>query len=313
MITFGPIPSRRLGRSLGINNIPPKICTYSCVYCQVGRTVNMQIKRYPFYDPHEIFIEVKDKVRKAKEMEEIIDYLTFVPDGEPTLDAYLGQEIDLLKPLGIKIAVITNSSLIRHKGVQEDLRKADWVSLKIDTLDKKTWRKINRPHGKMRFNDIIKGIYEFAQSYAGFLATETMFIKGINDDLSKINELADFLALLKPDVAYIAIPNRPPAEEWVNRVDEDFLLQAYQIFSNRLEKVECLAEYEGNGFVSTGDVEEDLLNITAVHPMREEAVKKILSKKNSNWSVIKNLVAKDQLIKKEYEGSTFLVRRFSKQ
>ena len=93
MITFGPVPSRRLGRSLGINNIPPKICTYSCVYCQLGRTIKMQADRRAFYEPEEVFQDVKNKVEKARGIVETIDYLTFVPDGEPTLDINLGREI----------------------------------------------------------------------------------------------------------------------------------------------------------------------------------------------------------------------------
>ena len=111
-IAFGPVPSRRLGQSLGINNIPPKICTYSCIYCQLGRSLKMQIEREEFYHPEEIFKEVENKIREAMGRGEPIDYLTFVPDGEPTLDRNLGKEIEFLKQVGIKIAVITNSSLI---------------------------------------------------------------------------------------------------------------------------------------------------------------------------------------------------------
>jgi len=105
MIAFGPVPSRRLERSLGINNIPPKVCTYSCVYCQLGRTIKMKVERGAFYEPDEILQDVHDKVEKAREAGEAIDYLTFVPDGEPALDINLGREIELLRPLGIKIAV----------------------------------------------------------------------------------------------------------------------------------------------------------------------------------------------------------------
>ena len=93
MIAFGPVPSRRLGHSLGINNIPPKICTYSCVYCQVGRTLRMQVERGAFYEPEQIARNVEKKVKEAQDKGERIDYLTFVPDGEPTLDINLGKEI----------------------------------------------------------------------------------------------------------------------------------------------------------------------------------------------------------------------------
>ena len=125
MIAFGPVPSRRLGRSMGVNNIPPKVCTYACVYCQLGRTTDMGIQRCTFHGPEEILDAVRDKVQKAGQSGEPIDYLTFVPDGEPTLDVRLGREIELLRALGIKIAVITNASLIWREDVREDLRKAD--------------------------------------------------------------------------------------------------------------------------------------------------------------------------------------------
>lgn len=144
-ITFGPVPSRRFGRSLGINNIPPKVCSYSCVYCQVGRTDTMQITRQSFYDPKTILTDVKWKINKVMELGESIDFLTVVPDGEPTLDINLGRAIDLLRPLGVNIAVISNASLIWQKNVRNDLAKADWVSFKIDAVSKDTWRHIHRP------------------------------------------------------------------------------------------------------------------------------------------------------------------------
>jgi wyosine [tRNA(Phe)-imidazoG37] synthetase (radical SAM superfamily) len=132
MIAFGPVPSRRLGRSLGINNIPPKVCSYSCVYCQLGRTLKMQVERQAFHLPEEILVAVQKKVNSVKAAGESIDYLTFVPDGEPSLDINLGHAIELLRPLGLPIAVITNASLIWREDVRTDLRKADWVSLKVD-------------------------------------------------------------------------------------------------------------------------------------------------------------------------------------
>src|SRR6056297_2718926 len=105
-IVFGPVPSRRLGKSIGINNIPPKICTYSCVYCQLGRTHNMQLSRKSFYDTNEIIDQVKEKIKKTKEKKEHIDYLTVVPDGEPSLDINLGSLLKELKQFSYPVAVI---------------------------------------------------------------------------------------------------------------------------------------------------------------------------------------------------------------
>ncbi|RPJ50913.1 MAG: hypothetical protein EHM23_34740 [Acidobacteria bacterium] len=117
-ITFGPVPSRRLGRSLGINNIPAKVCSYFCIYCQVGRTTNMTVSRRAFYGAATIAAKVQERVATLKELGEPIDYLTFVPDGEPTLDAGLGATLELLQPLGIKLAVISNASLVWMESVR---------------------------------------------------------------------------------------------------------------------------------------------------------------------------------------------------
>ena len=309
MKAFGPVPSRRLGRSLGVNNIPPKVCTYSCVYCQLGRTIKMQVERRAFYQPEEILRDVEEKVRNAREVGESIDYLTFVPDGEPTLDVGLGQEIELLKPLGINIAVITNASLIWREDVKEDLMRADWVSLKVDSVSEDVWRRINRPHRALQLASILEGMLEFAKAYEGELATETMLVEGVNDGDEHVREVADFLAELKPAKAYLSIPTRPPAEEWAQPPNEKVINRAYQILGDRVDHVEYLIGYEGNAFAFTGNVEEDLLSITAVHPMREEAVKEFLARAKADWSIVRKLLKQGRLVEAEYEGSKFYIRR----
>jgi wyosine [tRNA(Phe)-imidazoG37] synthetase (radical SAM superfamily) len=145
-IAFGPVPSRRLGRSLGINNIPPKTCSYSCVYCQLGKTSNMLVKRQGFYKPEDILMEVKRKVHEAYFKNERIDYLTFVPDGEPTLDINIGKEISLLKRIGIPIAVITNASLLWQEETREDLLDCRFCFIKNGCSEPKLVGGVNRPH-----------------------------------------------------------------------------------------------------------------------------------------------------------------------
>ncbi len=309
MIAFGPVPSRRLGRSLGVNNIPPKVCTYSCIYCQLGRTIKMRVTRPTFYEPGEILKPVQEKMERAKKTGEEIDYLTFVPDGEPTLDANLGREIELLRSLGIKIAVITNSSLIWLRAVRQDLMKADWVSLKVDSVRDKVWRRLDRPYRTLQLPSILDGILEFADAYSGELVTETMLVKGVNDSDEHIREVADFLAQLRPARAYLSIPTRPPAEAWVRPPGEEVINRAYQTLSKRVGQVEYLIGYEGNAFAFTGDVEEDLLSITAVHPMREEAVSKFLAQAASDWSVVQRLIGQGQLVETDFEGRKFYIRK----
>jgi len=306
-VVYGPVPSRRLGHSLGINNIPPKICSYSCVYCQLGSTTDIRVERQTFYQPEEIAQRVKRKVNQVREKNEQIDYLTFVPDGEPTLDVNLGKEIELLKPLGIKIAVISNGSLIWRDDVRQDLQKADWVSLKVDAISR--WRRINRPHKLLNPKVILDGMLKFADTFEGKLATESMLIQGFNDNSEEIERIADFLVELKPDVAYLAIPTRPPAVKTVTAANEQVINMAYQVFSRRLGSVEYLIGYEGNAFAFTGNIEDDLLSITSVHPMREEAVIEFLNKASAGWEVVGKLIKDGSLMEAEYRGKKFYMRK----
>jgi len=310
-LAFGPVPSRRLGKSLGINNIPAKTCSYSCVYCQLGRTINMTTERQAFYKPEDIFMEVKRKVDEAISRNERIDYLTFVPDGEPALDVDLGKAISLLRQIEIPIAVITNASLIWQDDVKEDLLEANLVSLKVDAVSEDLWRRINRPHKDLKLNTILEGIREFGNEFKGEMISETMLIDGINYG-HEFEKIAHFLKHLKRlDKAYIAIPTRPPTEKWVKPAKEEILNAAFQVFSEKLgvDRVEYLIGYEGNAFAFTGRVEQDLLSITAVHPMRKEAVKEFLKKANTDWRVIEKLLKEDKLIELEYEGNQYYMRR----
>lgn len=312
MRVFGPVPSRRLGKSVGINNIPPKICTYSCVYCQLGKSLKMVADRQEYYEPIDLLIEVKEKITNAKTNNEAIDYLAVVPDGEPTLDKNLGELIELLKPLGFKVAVITNSTLLQRPDVREDICKADWVSVKIDTLDETIWRKIDRPHRKIVFDSMLNGIRTFSREYNGQFVTETMLVRNLNDDIENIRKVAEFIREIKPSVAYLSIPIRPPAEKWVEAPEEQKINRAYQIFRDQSLTAEYLIGYEGNEFAYTGNIEEDILSITSVHPMREDAVKEYLKKAKSNFSVIKEMIKENKIIVSEYKGDRFYLRKLTR-
>ncbi|RLB81005.1 MAG: radical SAM protein [Deltaproteobacteria bacterium] len=313
MIAFGPVPSRRLGRSLGINNIPPKICSYSCIYCQLGRTIRMGVKREAFYKPNKLFKEVEGKVEEAENRKEHIDYLTFVPDGEPTLDINLGREIKKLISLDIKIAVITNSSLLWRKNVRDDVRNADLVSIKIDTVDEKIWRKINRPHPSINLKKILDGILRFRKDFNGRIYTETMLVDRVNDDEKNLRDTADFIAELSADKSYISIPIRPPAEKWVNIPGRLSLNKAYRIFKERGIDVEYLIEHEENKFTSTGDIKEDILSIASVHPIREDSLEELLRKADADWDIVERLKSEKELVEVRYRNKKFYMRNLFKK
>jgi wyosine [tRNA(Phe)-imidazoG37] synthetase (radical SAM superfamily) len=308
MIPFGPVPSRRLGRSLGINHIPPKVCTYSCVYCQVGRTTRLRTLRRAFRDPVDVARVVERRLEAAGRVGERVDYLTFVPDGEPTLDLGLGPMIRALRPLGVPIAVITNGSLLDREDVRRDLAEADWVSIKVDTVDSERWRQLNRPHGSLQLASILDGMHAFAAGFAGRVATETMLLTGINDGETELRATASFIGGLRPHRAYLAVPTRPAAERWVRPAPAASVARAYEVFRGLAGKVELLVGYEGDEFAATGDPRQDLLSITAVHPMREQAVFRLLRQTGASWRIVDDLVRCGELVRVTYGGHSYVLR-----
>ncbi len=307
-IAFGPVPSRRLGRSLGINNIPPKECSYACIYCQLGNTIKLEVERRKFYSTEQIVEEVNELISKVDSEVNKINYLTIVPDGEPTLDINLGITIKALKQFNIKIAVITNSSLLDNENVRKDLLEADWVSVKVDSVSEDIWRKIDRPHGKLNFQSILNGVKLFSEEFSNYFAVETMLVKGLNDSVEELKAISDFVKTLNPERAYLSIPTRPPAEEWVEAPDEEKLIMAHQMFLTNGLNTELNTGYEGNEFSSTGNLGEDILNITAVHPMRKDAIEDLINKDNAKWEDINYLVNSGKLIRTEFDGNTFFLR-----
>jgi wyosine [tRNA(Phe)-imidazoG37] synthetase (radical SAM superfamily) len=308
-IVFGPVPSRRLGRSLGINHIPAKHCSYSCRYCQVGPTRQPEIVRHAFHAPEVVCREVAERVAMLRARGVAVDYLTFVPDGEPTLDIHLGHLIDGLRPLGLPIAVISNASLIWREDVRAELARADWVSLKVDSVDSATWRALNRPHPTLELAAILDGIRTFAASYGGTLASETMLVAGVNDDATGVEAVARFLEQAGIRLAYLAIPRRPPADPLVACPDETVVTRAWHAFAQRLERVELLTAYEGDEFPALDDPRGQLLAITAVHPMRESAVRALLKQAGADMTLARTLVKDGALRQVSHAGEVFYVRR----
>ena len=309
-IIFGPVPSRRLGRSLGINNIPPMHCSYSCIYCQLGRNKKLITERRKFYDPEVVFKKAEIKINEVLKQKGTIDYITFVPDGEPSLDSNLGVTIGLLKKTGIKIAVISNASLMADEKVRNELLGADRVSLKTDTVREKVWRKINRPHRALSLAGIERGVKSFADNFEGELNTETMIVDNINSGESDIALTADFIKSLSPAKAYISIPTRPPAESYVIPPQETLVVDAYRIFTDAGLYVECITGHEGNEFSSSGDITEDILSITSVHPMRDDSIKLLLLRAGADWGIVDNLLSVGELVEKSYNDRKFYIRKF---
>lgn len=259
---YGPIPSRRLGKSLGVSPIPKKACNYACIYCQLGQTKHMTNRRQMFFEVGEILKEVEAVLQTDIDF----DVITVVGEGEPTL--YLGLE-DLLK--GIKamtdkpLAVITNSGLMYLPEVRQALMSADIVLPSIDGYKAENFKKINRPYGKINFSEMAEGLNIFSKAYPGQLWAEIMLMKGINDSEDDFEAYKQVLEQLRYDRLYLNTPIRPPAEQSVEVISDEAMEKAVDKLGGIA--INLMAT---NGFYS--EIEDDyqaILSIIKRHPMNQ--------------------------------------------
>jgi len=180
----------------------------------------------------------------------------------------------------------------------------------VDSVDEKIWHRLDIPHASLKLATILEGMLTFAKEYTGTLVSETMLVKNRNVSEESAVGIADFIHRLNPEKAYFLIPTRPPAVSSISPPSEEELNRFYQIVSRKVPNLEYLTGYEGNAFASTGDAAEDVLSITAVHPMREEAVRELLAKNQADWRIVENLLSERKIMETEYEGKKFYIRRF---
>jgi len=273
---FGPVPSRRLGKSLGIDPVPLKTCNFSCVYCQLGHTRPPAVERRAYVPTEEVITEIE----RALEGHEpgSIDWLTFVGSGETTLHSRLGWLIHRVKDMSeLPVAVITNGSLLYRPEVRRELAAADAVLPSLDAAGDLLFGLINRPHRSLTLQRHIEGLTAFRREYDGKLWLEVMLVRGINDSEESLLDLAEALRSIQPDEVQINVPTRPPAEPWVEAPDRATLELAVTILGGVCHVLQPSA----GSFELTldGDAIEDLLSIITRHPLREEELLTALSRK----------------------------------
>jgi wyosine [tRNA(Phe)-imidazoG37] synthetase (radical SAM superfamily) len=276
---FGPLPSRRLGQSLGVDPLPgqAKICNWNCVYCQLGRTIPLSNERREYFPRESILAEVRETL--ARHEPGAIDWVTLVGSGETTLHAGLGWLIRQIKGLtAIPVAVITNGSLLHLPEVRADLIAADAVLSSLDAGNERLYRRINRPWPGLRYDLLLDGLLAFREEYRGKLWIEVMLMKGINDGEAELVEIAGVLRRIQPDQVHISLPSRPPAEPEVQLSDEATLVQAASILGVRSQVVQpSSGAFDLSGYGSVGDA---VLAIIRRHPMGEKELRQALE----NWS-----------------------------
>ena len=284
---YGPVPSRRLGQSLGIDPVPLKTCNWNCVYCQLGRTRPLTNKRNVFFPPEDIISQVKEALKAHKSGE--IDWITFVGSGETMLNASVGWLICEVKTLTrIPVAVITNGSLLYLPEVRQELVTADAVLPSLDAGNAKLYQQINRPYPKLTFETLVEGMVDFRKEYKGEFWIEVMLIHGMNDSEKALKEIASILALIKPDEIHIVHPDRPPVETWVQPTDEDGLIRARAILGDIAKVIHpILGSFDLSGY---GNLVDAIVGIITRHPMRESELIETLTKWSSK-DVSKTLAA----------------------
>lgn len=206
--TYGPVASRRLGLSLGVDILPHKTCSLDCIYCQLGRTSDLTIERKSFFPREEILAEVVEIAAQNN-----LDYVTFSGSGEPTLNSDIGWLIREIKSKsGRPVAVLTNSTLLWMPEVREDIMPAGLIVPSLDAATEETWRKVNRPHPDLEFDKVIEGLVTFANEYSGNLWVEILLVKGINDSPEHINALRRVLSRMRYTKIHLNTVVRPPSE-----------------------------------------------------------------------------------------------------
>ncbi len=306
-VVFGPVPSRRLGRSLGVNNIPSKHCTYSCIYCQLGITKKITIDRRGFYKPEDIALEVAKRIETIRDG---VEYVTFVSDGEPTLDVNLSKTVKLIREITDKpLAILSNASLIWMPEVSKDLQLFDLVSLKLDSTIKEVWRRINRPHPDLNLLKILEGVEKFQKEFEKSLIFEVMLVKGVNDTLENARSVSSYLSSLKFEKVYIAVPTRPPTLPWVKPPDTARFNIFYGVLRDTLgpEMVDTLVKSEGPDFYISQNVEDEILSIVRVHPLREDYASLLIRRRGGNPEIIiRKMVEEGKVRIKTYQGYRFV-------
>ncbi|MFC1485416.1 radical SAM protein [Candidatus Latescibacterota bacterium] len=247
---YGPVPSRRLGKSLGVDLVPLKTCTLSCRYCQIGNTPSPTLFRKPWVP----LDDVLDELRKHLDAAPHPDRITFSGSGEPTLNSEIGAAIRAVKRMtDIPVCVITNGTLLWIPEVRDSLLEADTVMPSLDSAIEKTFRKLCRPHPDLTITRIIEGLQSFRESYAGAIWLEILFVKDYNDTDQEIEALVEAASRIQPDAIHLNTVVRPPADSTVEPVLRECLEEIRDRFGVRAEIIASFREHVHHTVHTTAD------------------------------------------------------------
>jgi len=300
---FGPVPSRRLGFSLGVDTIPFKICTLDCIYCQLGRTRCKTVKREEYIPSSKILAELEEVLRSSNERR--IDYITLSGSGEPTLNSKIGEIIREIKKItSIPVVVITNGTLLTDRALREELISADVVIPSLDAATEETFERVNRAPLSLKISKIIEGMMKFRKMYEEELWLEVMLIEGVNESEEELTALKTATDKIKPDKIQLNTPRRPPCEDWVKVVSSERLSQIKEFFGDNCE---IIAEFKGKVEKRClRDVEDEILALISRRPVTSRDISSSLGL--DVGEVIKymeNLKREKKISSKIHNGKTY--------
>lgn len=304
---FGPVPSRRLGYSLGIDIIPYKICSFDCIYCQLGETTQKTIIQEE-YTPIELGL---DELKRKIQEKQIIDYITLSGSGEPTLNSKIGVLIREIKKISdIPVAVLTNSSLFWNNPVIQDIQSADLILPSLDAGSNETFQKINRPDNKITFNQLIEGLINLRKSFTKNIWLEVLLVKGINDTSDELQNIADFCKMINPDRIQLNTITRPPCEADYKGLSISELTEAAGYFDSN--KVEIIGEFTKNDNEESRNKlkENDLINLLKRRPCTMDDIVNVLKiHRNEALKYLEINVSKNKIfIERQNEKIYYLVK-----
>ncbi len=307
---FGPVPSRRLGFSLGIDVIPFKTCSLDCIYCQLGRTTHKTVERKEYVSSNQILKELREFLKEKKK----IDYITFSGSGEPTLNSNIGKMITQIKKItSIPVAVLTNGTLLYHPQVREDLLEADLVIPSLDAVSEKVFEEVNRPHTSLKIDEVISGMINFSKEFKGKIWLEIMLVKGVNDSLKEIEKKAQIIKEMKSNKIQLNTVIRPPAESSAQALDIKDLERIREIFGK--DKCEIIAKFEGHRQKAyKKDIEEEILRTLKRRPLTIEDLSHFLGlHRNEIIKYITVLEEKGEVKSQFHSGQRYYEKIFEDQ
>jgi wyosine [tRNA(Phe)-imidazoG37] synthetase (radical SAM superfamily) len=298
---FGPVPSRRLGYSLGIDAVPFKVCTLNCVYCQVGRTSTKTLERKQWISPEPVLSELREALKK----EEKIDFITFSGSGEPTLNSALGLMIGRIKEMtAIPVAVLTNGTLFYLPEVRRDVMEADVIVPSLDAVTPEVFEKINRPHPSLDIAQIVEGLKLLRQEFRGQIWLEVMVVKGINDSIEELKKLGSVISEINPDKVQINSVFRPAAEQHIESARMESLELAKVLFGDKAEIIEEFRSERHSAVVD--DIKSSIIQLLKRRPCTMGDISKSMGIHESVASQYIGMLIKEGRIKETiHQGVKF--------